>query len=87
MKKTILIIWGLSDNNYFKVIELINKGLEVIIIDNLQSWCLKNLRLIMNEVWFPPRFYEVDYYNKSEMKQIYKKYKIDNILNLIKKDS
>lgn len=87
MWKTILIIWGLSDKHYWKVIQLINEGLDLIIIDNLQSWCLKNLRLIMNEIWFPPKFHEIDFYDTSEMDKIYNKYNINDILNLIKKDS
>lgn len=82
--KKILIIWWLSDKYYLKVIENIRKWNVVIIVDNLESWCLKNLRLIMNDIGFPPKFYEVDYFDDIEMEKIYKKHKFDEEFNYIK---
>jgi hypothetical protein len=38
----------------------------------------------MNEIGYPPKYYEIDFYDKEEMNKIHKKYKIDDILNLIK---
>jgi hypothetical protein len=41
----------------------------------------------MNEVGYPPKYYEINFFDNIEMKKIYKKYNIDKIINLIKKDS
>jgi hypothetical protein len=81
--KRLLIVWWLSDKYYMNVIYEIHKWNQVVIIDNLKSWCLKNLRLMMNEIWYPPKFYEVDYFNKSEMGQIYERYNFDEEINFI----
>lgn len=79
----ILIVWWLSDKYYMNVIYEIHKWNQVVIVDNLESGCLKNLRLIMNEVWYPPKFYEIDYFDKCEMDKIHEKYNFDKEINYV----
>ena len=62
-------------------IELIKKGYEVIIIDNLCNSSIKVLERIKKITGFKPTFFEKDIRDKSALLEIFNKYSIDSVIH------
>jgi len=79
--KKILLTGGTGYIGSHVCIELIKKGYEVIIIDNLCNSSIKVLERIKKITGFKPAFYEKDTRDKSALLEIFNKYSIDSVIH------
>ena len=79
--KKILLTGGTGYIGSHVCIELIKKGYEVIIIDNLSNSSIKVLERIKKITGFKPAFYEKDIRDKSALLEIFNKYSIDSVIH------
>ena len=79
--KKILLTGGTGYIGSHVCIELIKKGYEVIIIDNLCNSSIKVLERIKKITGFKPAFYEKDIRDKSALLEIFNKYPIDSVIH------
>jgi UDP-glucose 4-epimerase len=79
--RKILLTGGTGYIGSHVCIELIQKGYEVIIIDNLCNSSIKVLERIKKITGFKPVFYEKDTRDKSALLEIFNKYPIDGVIH------
>ena len=79
--KKILLTGGTGYIGSHVCIELIKKGYEVIIIDNLSNSSIKVLERIKKITGFKPTFFEKDIRDKSALLEIFNKYSIDSVIH------
>ena len=79
--RKILLTGGTGYIGSHVCIELIKKGYEVIIIDNLCNSSIKVLERIKKITGFKPAFYEKDIRDKSALLEIFNKYPIDSVIH------
>ena len=79
--RKILLTGGTGYIGSHVCIELIQKGYEVIIIDNLCNSSIKVLEHIKKITGFKPVFYEKDTRDKSALLEIFNKYPIDSVIH------
>lgn len=78
---TVLLPGGAGYIGSHTAVELLESGYDVIIIDdfsNSNKRAIDNIKKITGKNF---KFYEVDYRNKEKVNQIFKKHKIDAVLN------
>lgn len=83
MVKYVLVVWGLSDRWYQCVIEFEKRWYTTVIIDNLENGCLRNLRMIAQEIWYTPDFYEIDIREKMDVIEVLEKYEFESIVSFV----
>ena len=75
MKKTILVTGGTGFIGSHTVVELINEGYEVVVLDNLY-----NSKVVLDRIktitGVRPKFYETDILDKEGLKKYLKKTKL-----------
>ena len=77
----ILVTGGAGYIGSHTVIELLNSGKEVIIIDNFSNSkkeVLDKIRQITKKEF---KFYEIDYLNRKELEKVFQENKIEAVLN------
>jgi len=80
-KQTILVTGGLGYIGSHTVVELINSGQEVIIIDNLFNSKITVLDAIKKITGVKPIFHRVDLRNQSEIDEVFAKYNFDAVIH------
>ena len=78
MSNNVLVTGGAGFIGSHLVEKLVKKKLKVIVIDNLSSGKIKNLKNIINKI----QYYKVDISNFKSTEKIFKKYKFDCIFHL-----
>ena len=79
--KKILLTGGVGYIGSHVCIELINKGNEVVIIDNLCNSSMEVLNRIKKITGFSPIFYEKDIRDKSALLEIFNNHSIDSVIH------
>ena len=79
--KKILLTGGTGYIGSHVCIELLNKGYEVIIIDNLSNSSIKVLDCIKKITGIKPIFYDKDIRDKAALLKIFNKYSIDIVIH------
>ena len=80
-KKTILVTGGLGYIGSHTVVELIQSGFNVVVIDNLSNSRIEILEQIEKITETSPKFYEVELLNNSLIAEIFSKEKIDGVIH------
>ena len=77
----VLVTGGAGYIGSHTVVELLERGDEVVIVDNFSNSnkeVLENIKKITNKDF---KFYEIDYLNKSELEKVFEENKIDSVIN------
>lgn len=77
----VLVTGGAGYIGSHTVVELLERGDEVVIVDNFSNSnkeVLDNIKKITNKDF---KFYEVDYLNKIELEKVFEENKIDSVIN------
>ncbi len=77
----ILVTGGTGYIGSHTVVELLNHGYDVVIVDNLSNSKLEVLNRIEKITGKKPAFYQISVQNKEEMRQIFQKYDIDSVIH------
>ncbi|MFN7093992.1 MAG: UDP-glucose 4-epimerase GalE [Burkholderiales bacterium] len=82
MAQTILVTGGTGYIGSHTVVELLNNGYDVIVVDNLSNSNIKVLNRISNLVGYKPiKFYRLDITDKNALNQVFKENKIDAVIH------
>ena len=81
MKRKILVTGGLGYIGSHTVVELINNGFEVVIIDDLSNSYESVIDNIEKITGLRPKFYEFDLKNSVKTKQCFKENKFDGVIH------
>ena len=79
--KSILVTGGLGFIGSHTVVELQNKGFEVLIIDNLSNTSIDVLDKISSITKIKPQFFNLDLKDKVAVQQFFKKNKVDGVIH------
>ena len=77
----ILVTGGLGYIGSHTVVELINNGYEVVIVDNLSNSKIETLDRLKDITKKDIKFYQEDVCNKSALENIFKENKIDSVIH------
>lgn len=78
---SILVTGGMGYIGSHTIIEILNKGEEVIIVDNLCNSKLDVLDKIKEITGQLPKFYEVDLLNQQELEKVFKNNHVDAVIH------
>ena len=79
--KKVLVTGGAGYIGSHTVVELLERGNEVVIVDNFSNSnkeVIDNIKKITNKDF---KFYEIDYLNKSELEKVFEENEIDSVIN------
>ena len=79
--KKVLVTGGAGYIGSHTVVELLERGNEVVIVDNFANSnkeVIDNIKKITNKNF---KFYEIDYLNKSELEKVFEENEIDSVIN------
>jgi len=79
--KRILVTGGLGYIGSHTVVELQNRGFEVVIIDNLSNSNIEVLERIESITHIKPTFYQIDLRNKNEIVDFFQKETVDGVIH------
>ena len=79
--KSILVTGGLGFIGSHTVVELQNKGFEVLIIDNLSNTSIDVLDKLSSITKIKPQFFNLDLKDKVAVQQFFKKNKVDGVIH------
>ncbi len=78
---SILVTGGAGYIGSHTVIELLNAGKEVVIVDNFSNSKPQTLDLIKKITSKTFKFYEIDYLNKNDLEKVFEENNIDSVIN------
>jgi UDP-glucose 4-epimerase len=78
---SILVTGGTGYIGSHTVVELLNKGKDVIIVDNLSNSKKETLGAIEELTGKMPKLYEIDYLNADELSKVFEENKIEAVIN------
>ena len=79
--KTILLTWATWYIGSHWAVSLLEKGYNVIIVDNLSNSNENSLEAIEKITWKTPVFYEIDLRNKEKLEKVFLENKIDSVIH------
>lgn len=79
--KNILVTGGTGYIGSHTVVELLNRGDNVIILDNLSNSKIEVLDAIKEITGKGAKFYNVNYLNREELEKVFEENKIDSVIN------
>ena len=79
--KNILVTGGTGYIGSHTVVELLNRGDNVIILDNLSNSKIEVLDAIKEITGKEAKFYNVNYLNREELEKVFDENKIDSVIN------
>ena len=77
----ILVTGGLGYIGSHTVVELLNNGKDVVILDNLSNSKIEVLDAIQKITNKIPKFYEINYLDREKLEKVFKENKIDVVMN------
>ena len=78
---TILVTGGCGYIGSHTVLELLNKGYEVVVVDNFSNSSFESLRRVQKITGKEVTFYEADIRDSEKMEQIFGEHKIDAVIH------
>ena len=78
---SILVTGGTGYIGSHTVVELLNKGKEVVIVDNLSNSKEETLNAIETLTGKKPKFYEVNYLEEKELSKVFEENNIEAVIN------
>ncbi len=78
---TILVTGGCGYIGSHTVLELLNKGYEVVVVDNFSNSSFESLRRVQKITGKEVTFYEADIRDSEKMEQIFSAHKIDAVIH------
>ena len=81
MSKTILVTGGIGYIGSHTVVELLNKGYEVVVIDNLSNSKMSVIDRVEKIASKSFKFYEMDMLDKSAVEKVFAENKIDAVIH------
>ncbi len=79
--KTILLTWATWYIGSHWAVSLLEKGYNVVIVDNLSNSSKDSLEAIEKITWKTPKFYEIDLRDKEKLTQVFRENKIDSVIH------
>ena len=79
--KTILLAGGAGYIGSHTALELLNKGYDVVVYDNLYNSSEESLKRVEELTGKTIRFYEGDVLDKETLSQVFAKEKIDSVIH------
>jgi len=77
----ILVTGGAGYIGSHTVLELLELGNEVIVVDNLSNSSKESLKRVESITGKTPLFYEIDLLDKSELESVFKKHSIESVIH------
>lgn len=77
----VLVTGGAGYIGSHTVVELLNEGYEVVVVDNLSNSSAESLNRIHQITGRKPFFYEIDLTNKTALNGVFKEHKIDSVIH------
>ncbi len=77
----ILLTGGAGFIGSHTAIELLNKGMDIIIVDDFSNSDKSALDAIKKITGKDFKFYEIDYHDKAKLEMVFKENKIDSVIN------
>ena len=77
----ILVAGGAGYIGSHTCVELLNAGYEVVVVDNLVNSSAKALERVEQITGKSVKFYEVDLLDKCALEEVFKKEKIESVIN------
>ena len=81
MKKTILVTGGAGYIGSHTCVELLNKGYNVVVVDNLSNSSSESLKRVEKITGEKPVFYETDVLEKEELRAVFKNHTIHTVIH------
>ncbi|MCD4744342.1 MAG: UDP-glucose 4-epimerase GalE [Desulfobacteraceae bacterium] len=81
MKKTILVTGGAGYIGSHTCVELLNKGYNVVVVDNLSNSSSESLKRVEEITGEKPVFYETDVLEKKDLQTVFKNHAIHTIIH------
>ena len=78
---TVLVTGGAGYIGSHTCVELLNKGYDVVVIDNLVNSCEKSLERVRDITGKNVAFYENDVRDRAALDRIFEKYRIDSVIH------
>ena len=79
--KKVLVTGGTGYIGSHTVVELLNSGKEVVIVDNLSNSKPDVIERIKKITGKDVKFYDIDYLNKKELERVFEENEIDSVIN------
>lgn len=77
----VLVTGGAGYIGSHTVLELLNEGKQVVVVDNLSNSSAESLNRVHQITGRKPFFYQIDLINKAALDEVFKEHKIDSVIH------